>query len=116
MPVIHPVMRHLVLASCVGAALTLGIARAQTGQPATAGATPAAAARVATIPAAPHLNIRDIYDRVEAAGYVDIREIEFERDRAGGYYEVKARNARGERVKLEVDAGTGVIGRERRRD
>lgn len=120
MSIIPATTRRVVLAACVGTAFTLGIARAQTSQPASAPTTPAAAAGPAMTgtpaPAAPRLNIRDIYDRVEAAGYVDIREIEFERDRSGGHYEVKARNARGERVKLYVDAATGTIERERRHD
>ncbi len=120
MSIIPATTRRVVLAACVGTAFTLGIARAQTSPPASAPATPAAATGPAMTgapaPAAPRLNIRDIYDRVEAAGYVDIREIEFERDRSGGHYEVKARNAGGERVKLYVDAATGAIERERRHD
>ena len=60
--------------------------------------------------AAPALNIRQIYDRVEAAGYVNIREIELEKY---GHYEVKARNAQGGRVKLHVNAQTGEIERNR---
>ena len=53
---------------------------------------------------------RQIYDRVEAAGYVNIREIELEKY---GHYEVKARNAQGDRVKLHVNAQTGEIERNR---
>lgn len=60
--------------------------------------------------AAPALNIRQIYDRVEAAGYVNIREIELEKY---GHYEVKARNAQGGRAKLHVNAQTGEIERNR---
>ena len=60
--------------------------------------------------AAPALNIRQIYDRVEAAGYVNIREIELEKY---GHYKVKARNAQGGRVKLHVNAQTGEIERNR---
>jgi len=55
------------------------------------------------------LDIRQIYDRLEAAGYRDIREIE----RSGSRYEVKARNARDERVKLDVNAATGAVERSR---
>lgn len=108
--------RHVfMLAACAGAALALGVAWAQTSQPAPALTTPSVASG-ASAATGPQLNIRDIYDRVEAAGYVDIREIEYEEDRRGGHYEVKARNARGERVKLYVHPDTGVIERERRRD
>lgn len=105
MQAITPTFRRLLLAACAGAALTFGIAQAQT-------ATPAPAAASATVPATPQLTIRDIYDRMEAAGYRDLREIEFDK----GRYEVKARNARGERVKLYVNAGTGAVEHERRRD
>lgn len=99
-----PARRLLLAASALGAlsALTLGIAQAQPAQP----ASPAVQA---TSPAAPMLTIRDIYDRMEAAGYRDLREIEFD----DGRYEVKARNARGERVKLYVNASTGAVERER---
>ena len=72
-----------------------------------------AASRVAPpAPAAPQLTIRDIYDRMEAAGYRDLREIEFSK----GRYEVKARNAQGERVKLYVNATTGAVERTRSGD
>ena len=70
-------------------------------------AQPAYAAHAAQA-GAPALNIRQIYDRVEAAGYVNIREIELEKY---GHYEVKARNAQGDRVKLHVNAQTGEIER-----
>ena len=69
-----------------------------------------ASALQATQPTAPALNIRQIHDRVEAAGYVNIREIELEKY---GHYEVKARNAQGDRVKLHVNAQTGEIERNR---
>lgn len=51
------------------------------------------------------LAIPAIYDKVTAAGYLDISEIE--RDDDG--YEVKGRNADGERVKLLVDPQSGEI-------
>ena len=47
---------------------------------------------------------------MEAAGYVNIREIELEKY---GHYKVKARNAQGDRVKLHVNAQTGEIERNR---
>lgn len=97
--------RRLLVAACTSAALTLGIAQAQTTQPATVQSG-------ATVPAAPQLSIRDIYDRMEAAGYRDMREIEFDK----GRYEVKARNTHGERVKLYVNASTGAVERERKHD
>ncbi|MNJ00943.1 hypothetical protein D3C73_1604200 [compost metagenome] len=57
----------------------------------------------------PQLTIRDVYDRMEAAGYRDLREVEW----SDGRYEVKARNAQGARVKLEVDGNTGAVLRSR---
>ncbi|HEX6016623.1 MAG TPA: PepSY domain-containing protein [Burkholderiaceae bacterium] len=103
-PITHP-NRRLLVAVAAGAALAAGVALAQTPAPA-----PAPAATTAAT--APQLTIRDIYDRMEAAGYRDMREIEF----SGGRYEVKARNAQGERVKLYVNATTGTVERTRRGD
>jgi hypothetical protein len=51
------------------------------------------------------LTIPAIHDRVTAAGYSDISEIERERDG----YEVKGRNAEGEQVKLYVDPLSGEV-------
>ena len=99
--------RRLLIAFATGAALAGGIAQAQAPTPA-----PAAAPTAATAPAAPQLSIRDIYDRMEAAGYRDLREIEFD----DGRYEVKARNAQGERVKLYVNASSGAVERTRSDD
>ena len=88
----------------LGAASALGLAMAQAQTPAapvqgdaTAGATMA--------PAGAELTIRDIYDRVEAAGYREIRKIEWEH----GRYEVKARDAQDQRVKLYVDGSSGEV-------
>ena len=57
------------------------------------------------------LSIRSVLDRVEAQGYRDIREVERDRDR----YEVKATDAEGRRVELELDARTGEIVRTERK-
>ena len=95
--------RSLLAAAALASAM-LGSALAQAVQPA------APRAAQATQTAAPALNIRQIHDRVEAAGYVNIREIELEKY---GHYEVKARNAQGDRVKLHVNAQTGEIERNR---
>ena len=53
----------------------------------------------------PELTIRDVYDRVEAAGYRDVREIELEK----GRWEVKALDAQGNPVKLYVNASSGEV-------
>lgn len=62
-------------------------------------------ASVATTQTESWLKIPAIYDKVIAAGYSDINEIE--REDKG--YEVKARNADGEKVKLDVDPVTGEV-------
>lgn len=93
-------IRRFLIAIAAGTAVTWGIAQAQ------APATPATQApAAATAPAAAQLTVRDVYDRMEAAGYRDIREIEWDH----GRYEVKASNAQGERVKLYVNATTGAV-------
>jgi len=94
----HAIHRSLALLAA-GIALTWSVAQAQPPAP----AAPQAPAAV-TAPAQ-QLTIRDIYDRVEAAGYRDIREIEWDH----GRYEVKASNAQGQRVKLYVNASTGAV-------
>lgn len=90
-----------------GLAVTAG---AQSAAPAatTAGTTTATATVLAPA-GAPSLTIRDVYDRVAAAGYRDLREIEW----SDGRYEVKGRNAQGARVKLDIDGQTGAVLRER---
>ncbi|KNE26358.1 PepSY domain-containing protein [Achromobacter spanius] len=73
-------------------------------------ATPAPAAPAATTPAAPMLTIRQVYDKMEAAGYRNISEIE--RSRKHGY-EVKAYDPQGQRVELYVDPQSGAVTRSR---
>ncbi len=91
--------QHALIALAAAAALGLGLVQAQppasAHAPATAGMALAGA----------QLAIRDIDDRMEAAGYRDIREIEWD----NGRYEVKARNAQNERVKLYVNARSGEV-------
>lgn len=72
-------------------------------------AAPAAMPQATAPMSQPVLNIRQIYDRVDAAGYRELQEIEW----SDGRYEVKGRNAQGERVKLEVDGRTGEVLRSR---
>lgn len=73
-------------------------------------ATPPQAAPAATSPAAPMLTIRQVYDKMEAAGYRNISEIE--RSSKHGY-EVKAYDPQGQRVKLRVDPQSGNVTRSR---
>ena len=51
------------------------------------------------------LSVRQVVDRLDAAGYRDVEKIERER----GGYEVRATNRQGERVKLNVNPQTGDI-------
>ena len=92
-------IRHLAIATAATTALAFGTAQAQTATPSAGAPQPAAAAP------APLLNIGEIYQRMVDAGYQDIREIEFD----DGRYEVKARDAEGQRVKLYVSARSGEI-------
>jgi len=62
-------------------------------------------AAAAADPNAKWLSIPQIHDKLEAAGYGNIDEIERERDG----YEVKATDREGKRVELEVDPLTGGV-------
>ncbi|WP_370681708.1 PepSY domain-containing protein [Comamonas sp. GB3 AK4-5] len=92
------------LAAVALAAGLAGVAMAQT--PAVA---QAAAPTALSWKAEPGLTIRQVYDRLEAAGYRDLREIEWDHS----HYEVKARDAQGTWVKLDVDGSTGAVLRSR---
>lgn len=94
MPARKPTHRRALLALVAASAIGLGVAQAQTPAPASGMA-----------PAGAELTIRDIYDRLEAAGYRQIREIEWD----DGRYEARARNAQGERVKLHVNGRSGEV-------
>ena len=63
-------------------------------------------------PKATWLNLGQIYDKVVAAGYTDIRDIE----REEGGYEVKGLDSQGRLVKLHVEPFEGQIVNERTRD
>lgn len=69
-------------------------------------AAPSANAGTATMAQTENwLTIPAIYDKVTAAGYIDITEIERERDG----YEIKATGPDGKRVKLYVDPMNGEV-------
>ncbi|WAI85376.1 MULTISPECIES: PepSY domain-containing protein [Achromobacter] len=100
-------IQNTLAALAIGAsALVAGTAvHAQTATPA-----PATPAATTPAPAAPMLTIRQVYDKMEAAGYRNISEIE--RSRKHGY-EVKAYDPQGQRVKLYVDPQSGAVTRSR---
>lgn len=102
-PTVKRAHRRSLIVFGAAAALAFGIAQAQ---------TPASAPAATAAPAATQLTIRDIYDRMEAVGYRDMREIEY----SSGRYEVEARSAQGQRVRLCVNARTGAVERTRTRD
>jgi len=58
------------------------------------------------------LPVEDILAKLRTAGYTEFRQIEGER----GRYEVKGRDAHGQRVELYVDARTGDVLKEERDD
>ncbi|GAA4418506.1 hypothetical protein GCM10011450_04120 [Advenella faeciporci] len=62
-------------------------------------------AQVQTAPSQTPLNIKQIYDKVETAGYTNITEIDLD----DNIYDVKAHDQKGERVKIKVDARSGEI-------
>lgn len=106
---VTPIGRSL---ATLGVAAALGLTAAPALAQTPAPATSAQAAAGTMAPHGARLTIRDAYDRVEAAGYRHIREIEWD----DGRYEVKAQDAQGARVKLYLDGDTGAIEGQRRRD
>ncbi|TNF60743.1 MAG: PepSY domain-containing protein [Burkholderiales bacterium] len=73
--------------------------------PAVAQTTQAPSAAANTTPSGQPLTIVQLHERLEAAGYSNIRKIEAERDR----FEVYATNREGQRVELDVDIFTGQV-------
>jgi uncharacterized membrane protein YkoI len=102
-------LKHAVLTAklfVLGAALALGsgslgpaMARAQTGT------TPESGVVGETETAGPRLSVGRIVNTVKAAGYTEVRKIE----REHGVYEVDARDPKGWRVEVFVDAKTGDL-------
>lgn len=80
--------------------------------PAFAQTTGGTTATTQATPGAPVLTIKQVYDKLEAAGYTDITEIERDRDS----YEAKARNKAGQRAKVDMDLVTGEIVKTRIKD
>ncbi len=99
-------LNALICAAAVTAGATAFAQSAPAAEPAPQ-AAPAAAA-----PAAQMLTIRQVYDLLEKQGYRNITDIELDRRE----YEVKADNAQGQRVELDVDVHTGKIVSEHRDD
>jgi len=90
-----------------------GLAYAQERPLAAIGTLLAQASQTAkTNPQENWLNLRQVYDKLVEAGYIDIREIE--RERNG--YEAKARDPEGRSVKLEIEPVQGRIVDEKARD
>lgn len=94
---IKPLLLSLPLGSILAGGVLVEPAIAQ--EPVTAASTQPPAAQVTP------LTIRDVYDKVVAAGFGDIMEIERESD----CFEVKAIDPQGKKAKLKVDLVTGEI-------
>ena len=94
---IKPLLLSLPLGSILAGGVLVAPAIAQ--EPVTAASTQPPAA-----PLTP-LTIRDVYDKVVAAGFSDILEIERESD----CFEVKAIDPQGKKAKFKVDLVTGEI-------
>ncbi|MBB5213768.1 PepSY domain-containing protein [Parapusillimonas granuli] len=65
----------------------------------------APAAQVRQNDAGSRLNIKQVYDKLEAAGYTRITEIEWD----DGRYQATAVNPQGQRSKVDIDPVTGEI-------
>jgi len=55
-----------------------------------------------------YLTMAQVIEKTQAAGYKTIKEVEFEHN----HYKVKAIDSHGDKVKLKVDATTGVISKD----
>lgn len=97
-------IRHILSALAIGATLLAGSAAAAPAAPANATVSRNADTRQ-------ELSIAQISDKLTAAGYTGITEIE----REHGAYEVKAIDKNGARVKLDVDPQTGKVLETRRK-
>lgn len=87
-------MKKRIISSLAG--IVLAAATSIAAAATTAAQEPAGAAR---------LSIPEIHEKMQAAGYRDIRKIELEKD----IYKIKAQLPGGDRVKLRVDASSGEI-------
>lgn len=94
---IKPLLLTLPLGSILAGSVLIAPALAE--DTATVASTQPPAAQVTP------LTIRQVYDKVEAAGFSDIIEIERESD----VFEVKAIDPQGKKAKLKVDLVTGEI-------
>lgn len=66
----------------------------------------AQAAPTAATPAAPAMSMAQVLEHLAGQGYRDIREVEWKSERL---YEVKALDAKGQRVELLVDSRSGEV-------
>lgn len=83
-------------AGIIGAGAAIAPAFAQNAAPAATSAAPVQSN---------WMSIKDVLNKLEAAGYRDFREVERDDNR----YEVKATDPQGQRVELDVDPVTGDV-------
>ncbi len=97
-------MRATQLLSGTALVATL-VAGAALFAPVQAQSSPTDTSAVTSTQEAAWLSIRDLLDRLEAQGYSDFTEVE----RDDGRYEVKAKDAQGQRVELDVHPVTAEV-------
>ncbi|MBI1906602.1 MAG: PepSY domain-containing protein [Rhodocyclales bacterium] len=101
-------MRTSSLIASITLATTLLTGGALIAAPVLAQATNTSASATSAV----ELSVKQIVERVEAAGYRDIKEVEREDDR----YEVKATSADGRRAELYLDPVSGEINKTKFKD
>lgn len=112
---LHRYKKAAVIFALTGATALTGLTSAQEKSPAASTTTPAVTQPVDATGRSPQdawLTLGQIHDKLVAAGYTDVREIE----RESGGYEAKARNSAGRTVKLHIEPLEGRIVDERVRD
>ena len=80
----------------IGAGAAIAPAFAQNAAPAATSAAPVQSN---------WMSIKDVLNKLEAAGYRDFREVERDKNK----YEVKATDPQGQRVEMDVDPVTGDV-------
>ncbi|MCU6453362.1 PepSY domain-containing protein [Sphingomonas sp. A2-49] len=86
-------------------AISVGSAAYAQPQSSTLSTSARRATKTAGSPSAPKLSIEAIIARVKAQGFTDIEEIEREAEA----WEVCAKDAKGQKVELKVNASTGTV-------
>lgn len=99
--------RSLFVAVLAGGLVAVALAQTSPEAPAAASAANSAApqAAVRSTASAP-MSIPQIVEYISAKGYTDLREVERKSEKL---YEIKARDAKGQWVELDVDSRSGEV-------